>query len=127
MKRNILCLFFVSLSVALVAGCKKEAGGSCSTEAEAACDGKTSALTCTSGKWVKTECRGPKGCAVTGNLVDCDHSLASLDDVCDHEGNFACSVDSTSLLQCKAGKFVLDEACKGTAKCKVSGSEAGCE
>lgn len=127
MKRNILCLLALSASVALVAGCKKEAGGSCSTEQEASCDGKTAALTCTSGKWVKTECRGPKGCAVSGNLVDCDHSLASVDDVCDHEGNFACAVDGKSLLNCKAGKFVLDEACKGTAKCKVSGSEAGCE
>ncbi len=127
MKRNLLCLLFLSASVALVAGCKKEAGGSCSTEAEAACDGKTAALTCTGGKWEKTECRGPKGCSVTGALVDCDHSLAQLDDLCDHEGNYACSVDGKSLLQCKSKKFVLDEACKGNAKCKVTGSQAGCD
>ena len=126
MKRTILCVA-AALTTVLVVGCKREPGGSCSQENEAACDGKTAALTCTSGKWVRTECRGPKACSVTGNQVDCDHSLGQLDDVCDHEGNFACAVDGKALLNCKAGKFVLDEACKNGATCKVKGTEAGCE
>ena len=98
----------------------------CGTENEAVCDG-TGALTCTKGVWVKTECRGPKGCSVSQSFVECDHSLANADDVCDHEGNFACAVDSKALLKCTSGKFVVDETCTGGTTCKVLGNEAGCK
>jgi hypothetical protein len=127
MIRKLVVAFLVSVVGLLGAACKKEAGKSCGTEGEAACDGNTSALSCSSGKWTKLECRGPKGCSVSGNLVDCDHSLALTNDACDHEGNFACSVDAKTLLRCASGKFVVDDTCQGGETCKVSANTAGCQ
>jgi hypothetical protein len=71
-------------------------------------------------------CKGPKGCRVSGDKIECDDSIAALGDPCDHEGNFACNVDSKSILQCKSGKFAQDDPCKGKEKCKVVGDKVGC-
>src|SRR5437899_534740 len=36
---------------------------------------------------VESTCRGPKGCAIEGTSVKCDHHLAELNDVCHIDGN----------------------------------------
>lgn len=125
MMRNLVSVLLLTVTSVLVVACKKEAGKSCGNENEAVCEG-SAVLTCTKGTWVKSECRGPKGCAVNQNFVECDHTLATLGDVCDHEEGIACAVDGKALLKCANGKFAVDEACTGETTCKVIGSQAGC-
>ena len=60
----------------------------------------------------ESTCRGPKGCAIEGTSVKCDHHLAELSDPCHIDGNFACTTDKKALLVCKAGKFHKEKGCK---------------
>ncbi len=113
------------LLLAPASGCSKKPGGKCGVEAEAECRGKAAALTCHSGAWLELQCRGPKGCATNGSVVECDESLAEPGDACDHENNVACTVDKTSSAKCTGGKWVKDEKCpKG---CAVEGLLVKCE
>ena len=74
-------------------------------------------------------CRGANGCTALGGKLSCDTSLAKLGDACDKklEGQaFACTPDGASLLVCKGGVFMLDEACKAGQKCLVEGTSTHC-
>jgi hypothetical protein len=43
----------------------------------------------------------------------CDDALAQENDVCDTQGEEACSMDKTELLSCKSNHFTKDHACPG--------------
>jgi hypothetical protein len=56
-------------------------------------------------------CRGPKGCVIEGNNVNCDHHVAESSDLCRFEGSYACTSDRRALLACRKGKFALEKKC----------------
>ncbi len=74
-------------------------------------------------------CRGDKGCVSGGGKLNCDTSVAKLGDACDKKLEaqaFSCTPDGASILVCKGGAFVLDQACKAGQKCLVNGSATQC-
>ncbi len=110
---------------------RAETGDACREGGKKACsvDGST-VLQCVG--QVMTEglrCRGPKGCAASGNRLDCDTSAAEVGDACDPrlEGHVTCSGDQLNTLVCRAGKFVLDAACPRGKSCTVNGKETSCQ
>lgn len=107
---------------ALGAACKAKVGGKCSGAA-AACIDKTSALFCLDDTYTAVTCRGEKGCAQNGSVVDCDESLASEQDPCNAPDAIACSLDHKEALRCANKRFILDETCKGPTGCKVDASQ----
>jgi hypothetical protein len=59
--------------------------------------------------------------------VQCDNSLANVDDACDQPNDVACAVDHKSALECQNSKFVLAETCKGARGCVVDGDKISCD
>jgi hypothetical protein len=99
-------------------------GDPCHFEGDYACaSDKTMAFKCISKKMVSiNSCRGPKGCRVQelpGNKLefDCDDSIAKEGDPCDEENELACTMDKTSLMTCKSGKFAVHKPCPGAKGC----------
>ena len=90
-------------------------------------------LACRGGKFVAvSKCRGPKACRFVADKIDCDDSLGMLGDPCSASAgsgatSYACSTDERSLLKCKDGKLVTDEACKTKEKCVIEEKGAGCK
>lgn len=86
-----------------------------------------SKIVCAGGKYTVSPCRGPDGCKETGEAALCDISVAAPGDACGDlkGGAFACSVDKKALLECKGGKFVVNETCKKA--CGTKGDSVGCD
>jgi hypothetical protein len=105
-------------------------GDVCSTDDEemAACtkDG-TAIVACNSGKYDVFQCRGPNGCKAVGSKVDCDRSLASIDDACEQDDIYSCSVDKTQSLVCKGKKMTFATKCGGPKHCQPKGKEMECD
>jgi hypothetical protein len=124
MPRRRLLSVIVALSVAVVllGACKAKPGGKCSG-AGAMCTDKTQALFCIDDTFVVIHCRGDKGCAPSGSLVECDESIAVDGEACNAPDAIACATDGKSALKCDGKKFVVDETCKGPTGCKVEGGQ----
>lgn len=73
------------------------------------------------------ECRGAKGCAVTGNVVDCDMSQAEEKDFCDQDGNFSCTSDRKAQLKCEKNAWKVDTRCSGPKGCTTSPKLVECD
>jgi len=109
-------------------------GDPCHTEATYACStDKLTALKCVNKKFqVLNTCRGKDGCRVfelpeekKTNFV-CDDTLAQENDVCDTDGEEACSMDKTEILHCKSSRFVKDHACTGGCSFDEKGEKFVC-
>jgi hypothetical protein len=109
-------------------------GDPCHTEATYACStDKLTALKCVGKKFqALNTCRGKDGCRVfelpeekKTNFV-CDDTLAQENDVCDTDGEEACSMDKTEILHCKASRFVKDHACAGGCSFDEKGEKFVC-
>lgn len=121
-------LALVATVVALVVACKPKEGGSCRGTA-ATCTDPTTALVCRSGTYVAVTCRGPGGCAVSGEAVTCDDSTGTAGDTCFgvKPQDYACSSDGKEALHCEDGRFVKYLACRGPQACKVIGRTVSCD
>jgi hypothetical protein len=117
-RRWLAALFPVVAVAVLVGACKAKVGDKCSGGA-ATCTDKTSALFCIDDTYTAITCRGDKGCAQNGSVVDCDESIANEQDPCNAPDAIACSADHKEALRCTNKHFVLDETCKGPTGCKV--------
>lgn len=106
-------------------GCKQESdvalcddsttqlGEACFGEGSKACapDG-TRFLVCRNGKREESsECLGPDKCRLDGDKSRCDQTIGREGGDCDTIGTYACSVDETKILECKDGKFVVNDDC----------------
>ncbi len=105
--------------------CREEEDYACSPD-------KKSALVCKGSKFVQaSQCKGPKGCRVTGSKetgfkVECDDSVAADGDSCEKEEHYSCTADERKILRCKGKKFVVEETCKSREKCQIRGGQVGC-
>ena len=93
-------------------------GDPCGIPGNAVCSvDKKQRLTCKDGAYaIDRYCRGSKGCSTepgSGDslLVDCDESVASLNDPCGVPGYTACADDGKNELVCQGGKFVEKHGC----------------
>jgi hypothetical protein len=84
-----------------------------------------SEVACVSGKFtLNRECKGPGGCSIKNNLIDCDNTIADVGDPCT-TGTYGCSSDHNEMLRCVSDKFALDNSCRGPKQCviKVEGTK----
>jgi hypothetical protein len=121
MQGRLFALVLVAAAFAL-AGCKPKPGGQCSGSS-AVCTDKSSALFCADGTFTPMACRGEKGCAQNGAVVECDESIASEQDACNTPDAIACTPDHKEALRCTNKRFVLDETCKGPTGCKIDSTQ----
>jgi hypothetical protein len=88
--------------------CEKDQkdSGSCNPDKDKllVCDGKKFVVAST--------CRGQNKCRALGTKLDCDTSLAKIDDPCEDEGKLSCDVAKKVLLKCDGEKFVKEQECK---------------
>jgi hypothetical protein len=123
MIRRCLAMAFALVAlVVLSASCKPKVGGKCSG-AGAVCTDKTSALFCMDETYTSITCRGEKGCAQNGAVVDCDESMANEQDSCNAPDAIACATDHREALRCTNAHFALDETCKGPTGCKIDATQ----
>jgi hypothetical protein len=71
-------------------------------------------------KWeMQAACKGPRGCELKDDAFFCDAKIASVDDACDKEGNYACAEDKKSILRCDESKFRTVATCRGEDGCNA--------
>ena len=116
------CLALLVLTVVVTAGCSPKVGGKCSGTG-AVCTDRTSALFCADGTFTAVTCRGEKGCAQNGTVVDCDESIAAEQDGCNAPDAVACTKDHKEALRCTGHRFVVDETCKGPKGCSIDSAQ----
>jgi hypothetical protein len=88
-------------------------------------------LVCTSGKWaINSTCKGPGGCKVIGEMVNCDDNFADVGDPCHSnasDANYSCTPDKKEMVVCTANKFVKAKVCHGAKGCHIEGNEVYCD
>jgi hypothetical protein len=78
-----------------------------------------SELVCKDGKFVLArQCKGPGACRINGALLDCDNTIADVNDPCT-AGSFACSTDRMTMYRCDVDKFASDNSCRGPKHCTI--------
>jgi hypothetical protein len=99
------------------------------SEEEYACSvDKKRALICKNGKFERyLECRGKSGCALLGQQVSCDTSVAAKLDPCKVQGSSACSDDQKEMLICRDGKFAHHRFCRGRFGCYTKDDAPACD
>ena len=106
------------------------AGDVCSTDEEgaSACTGAKTKIVCTAGKFVATQCRGPRGCETEEGRPLCDVSIAEPGDACKEiDKTKACSVDGKQYLSCQGGKMTMQFQCLGPGGCKSEAGRLNCD
>jgi hypothetical protein len=88
---------------------------------EAAPNSAAAAQTSPARTWKSVSCRGAKGCARAGDEDECDDTVASAGDPCPRNPplDYACSMDHSTALVCKDGRFDLWRRCRGPEGCGV--------
>lgn len=114
-------------AMALVAGCKPKAGATCKIETKEVCNDAKQALACHDGKWEEMTCRGPAGCAKNGGEGTCDQSVAEDKDVCNLNGDFVCSGDKKSMLECQKNRWTFVQNCFGERACTMEAKKVTCD
>jgi hypothetical protein len=122
---RIFCLLaFVSSLV----NCREKKAGQPCVPTEVACVDEHLGLFCWAGKLETMTCLGPSGCQKVGSdEVACDNPQASVGDGCNHEDDAACSLDRTTSLVCKGGRFVVAQPCRGPRGCSANGDTVYCD
>jgi hypothetical protein len=84
------------------------------------------ALLCKGGKYVVDEyCRGPKGCASTGDKAQCDRGPQNNAEPCHKNGDFECGLDGKTMLVCKNLRWEVEQKCPG--KCVSAAGKTTCQ
>lgn len=96
-------------------------GDGCDTPMDGACaaDHK-SMMQCKNEAFVLVDtCKGPGACKIQGDMLVCDNDIADIADPCGNDGNFACTSDKLTALQCKGGKYGAIQTCRGPKSCAI--------
>jgi hypothetical protein len=64
-------------------------------------------------------CKGPGGCKLAGDMINCDNDIADIGDPCSNDGNFACTSDHGMALRCQTGKYAAIQSCSGPKSCNI--------
>ncbi|MCC6214955.1 MAG: hypothetical protein IT376_08810 [Polyangiaceae bacterium] len=110
---------------------RADVGDACKDPSHKACAADGSAfLACSEGKLARVfDCRGKNGCKATGSKLDCDMTVARIDDPCpkEMEGRPACSDDGAHILECQRGVFAIETPCTGGKRCSADGAAIRCD
>jgi hypothetical protein len=80
---------------------------------------KKARVSCPSGKVVRDECEGPRGCAPrTEQTMSCDRALRAGAS-CSADGDW-CSDDKADWLECRENKLVAVARCRGPKGCQLN-------
>lgn len=124
---SVLVLASVAALVTLVSGCKPKPGGACKIETSEVCVDEKSALACHDGKWEEMACKGPAGCAKSGNESVCDQSVAKEGETCNLASNFVCTADKKAMLECVKNKWAPSQTCMGERGCSIADKKITCD
>lgn len=129
MKRPVVVLAIVWVALTGCALIHPKAGDTCA-QGDAICQPGNAAIVCLAGKYLKTSCGGPKGCAMASNrMVACDQTAgASADEPClaSYDGQVQCLADSpVSYVMCHSGTWERHDCADGV--CKRAGDSIVCE
>jgi hypothetical protein len=129
MKRSLLfaVLGFLGASAVLLGGCKPKAGASCKIETKEVCVSEKQALVCHDGKWEEMSCKGPNGCAKSGNESTCDQTVAEDKDVCNLVNDYVCSSDKKGMLECTKNRWSFVQSCLGDRACVMEQKKVTCD
>jgi hypothetical protein len=97
-------------------------GDGCAEVGDVACEtDKKNALQCGNDhKFAIGEtCKGPRGCVVNGNAIDCDNDTSDIGDPCHTIGDYACTSDKALLLRCNDHKMDPLNSCRGPKACRI--------
>ena len=72
-------------------------------------------------------CNGPRGCHIENSLVHCDISSAKEGGGCKSPGDYACSHDSASMLQCTADLVWAKRRDCAPPGCRATATEVICK
>jgi hypothetical protein len=117
------------LVIAFVPACRgaPEPGAGCTRLGARECSDARHAFTCTGFRWQLESCRGAGGCARVAGADRCDQSLASVGDLCSHEGTNVCSTNGHQHLRCQDGKMQIVATCDGPAGCRIADQGIACD
>jgi len=96
-------------------------------EGVAVCAGTDAMLACHGRRFEQVPCRGPRGCAMSGERASCDQSVADFGETCSKPGAQACSVDGAQVLACRDGKMTTQYFCRGESRCSAAGGKLACD
>lgn len=115
--RSPLAALVVTAVFSLLSACGNPKAGDSCTEAGFLCESASSALECKVGKWTSLPCRGPDGCARTGDTVSCDMRGNREGDLCasSAEGKGLCTEDNLGTLECRQGVLLKTNTCRTCA------------
>jgi hypothetical protein len=101
-------------------------GAPCEGTNVACAPDKKQILRCEASAYVVGQnCRGPKGCSVVGQKIDCDDGKQSAGDPCMNDDDHTCAADGKAVLKCSANVWSVEEKCKKT--CVTRGRQVGCQ
>lgn len=109
----------------LLSACGINAGDSCEGSGFV-CSSETEALECRDKVWRTLPCRGPGGCAESGNAITCDMKGNVGGDACaaSAEGKGLCTADGKAILECRMGTLVQTKTC---SVCTMSSTQVTCQ
>lgn len=112
--RSPLAALVVTFVFSLLSACGNPRAGEKCTEAGFLCESASSALECKVGVWTALPCRGPDGCARTGDTVSCDMRGNVENDLCasSAEGKGLCTADNQGTLECRQGVLLKTNTCR---------------
>ena len=83
-------------------------------------------LVCDGAKFFSaSSCRGQNHCRAVGKQIQCDTSMAEVDDACEEEGVLSCDTAKKTMLKCSGKKFVVEKACK--KRCNNAFNKFSCD
>ncbi|PTL77295.1 hypothetical protein [Vitiosangium sp. GDMCC 1.1324] len=117
-------LFSLLLGSLLLSGCGTQAGDSCSGSGYL-CASEKEALECRDKVWRALPCKGPAGCSVSAQSINCDMTGNVDGDACaaSAEGRGLCTADRKAVLECRMGTLVQVKTCSA---CTMSGDLVTC-
>lgn len=112
--------------ITMLIGCDPKPGDACD-RGEAYCTGPKTQLHCDKGVLIETPCKGPSGCRVASNGVDCDFSGNQSGDACSSDDeNAATCLGGDAMLVCASRKY-QKYFCRGPHGCENAGERALCD
>jgi hypothetical protein len=119
----------VATAALLGTACTKPvAGAACKKEGQRACESDSKALVCVGAKWEELPCRGAGGCKSAGDDVSCENQTNLAGEPCDiGDDGYECTVDKTSVIQCKGKHWKVVGKCPGPNACTSDKQKVKCD
>ena len=123
--RRACSLVWLVIPLAMAVGCRPKRGAQCKPGTSACADARTALVCSDQGLLVEQPCGGE--CKKSGDRLVCTGAISAPRSACASAGEYACTGDKRTLLQCDAGHYAIRAACMGPEGCKGSGKTYSCD